>query len=133
MTKYYIQLRSSYGLETVDEFNGIKETRIMLKEYRSSHPDGNYHLSIRPCKAWREKMFKVTMKQLESQCTYLTKVHLADKPDREFIIVSSPSGYRLCYHIKNEGRTIDISSIGVTKTELHFHIRMFESGLEFNK
>jgi hypothetical protein len=78
-------------------------------------------------------MSKVTLKQLKSQCAYLTKTHLKDKPDREFIIVSSPSGYRLCYHIKDEGRSVDISSIGVTKTELHYHIRMFESGLEFNK
>lgn len=56
MTKYYIQLRSSYGLETVDEFNGIKEARIMLEEYCLSHPDGSYYISTRCCKAWRENV-----------------------------------------------------------------------------
>lgn len=48
----YIQLKSSQGLETVDEFSSIKEARLMLKEYRVSDPSGYYYISSRPCKAW---------------------------------------------------------------------------------
>lgn len=78
-------------------------------------------------------MSKVTLKDLESQCDFLTNKYLKDKPNREFIIVKSPSGYRLCYYIRDERRPVEISPTGVTKTELYYQIRMFEAGLEFTK
>jgi len=50
----YIQLRSLCGLETVDEFETRKEARAMLAEYRTADQSGNYYISTRACKAWRE-------------------------------------------------------------------------------
>lgn len=48
----YIQLRR-FGLETVDEFQTMREARAMLAEYRLADPTGHYYLSRRPCRAWR--------------------------------------------------------------------------------
>lgn len=50
----YIQRRDSYQLETVDEFDTIKEARAMLREYRMSDPAANYYLSRRACKSWSQ-------------------------------------------------------------------------------
>ena len=49
---FYIQLRTGYGLETVDEFSTRKEARAMLKEYQML--SGTYYISTRCCKAWRK-------------------------------------------------------------------------------
>lgn len=51
----YIQRRDSRQLETVDEFETIKEARAMLAEYRLSDPSAHYYTSRRPCKAWTTK------------------------------------------------------------------------------
>lgn len=48
----YIQRRDSRHLETVDEFETMKEARAMLAEYRLSDPSAYYYTSRRPCKAW---------------------------------------------------------------------------------
>ena len=50
---YYIPLKSSDGLETVDEFYSRKEAIDMLKEYRMGDPANYYYISSRCCKAWR--------------------------------------------------------------------------------
>lgn len=49
----YIQLKSNFGLETVDEFETRKEARAMLTEYRMSDSSGYYYISSRPCKGWK--------------------------------------------------------------------------------
>jgi hypothetical protein len=48
----YIQRRGDGYLETVDEFETIKEARAMLAEYQMADPGGHHYLSRRPCKAW---------------------------------------------------------------------------------
>lgn len=50
----YIQRRESRQLETVDEFETLKEARAMLIEYRISDPTATYYLSRRPCNEWRQ-------------------------------------------------------------------------------
>ena len=45
----YIQLQRNGHLETVDQFDTVKEARAMLKEYQLSDPTGFYYLSSRPC------------------------------------------------------------------------------------
>lgn len=50
----YVQLKAYGRLETVDEFETYKEAREMLKEYRMSDPSGEYYLSSRACKEWKE-------------------------------------------------------------------------------
>jgi hypothetical protein len=49
---FYIQLRGSHGLETVDEFETRKEARAMLREYQMLS-GGQYYMSSRACKEWR--------------------------------------------------------------------------------
>jgi len=39
-------------LETVDEFDTLKEAKQMLKEYRMSDPTGQFYLSSRCCANW---------------------------------------------------------------------------------
>lgn len=51
----YIQMRSSWGLETVDEFETRKEAIAMLKEYRMADPTADFYISTRACKAWGER------------------------------------------------------------------------------
>jgi len=48
----YVQRKDSNYLETVDEFETMKEAREMLKEYRMSDPYGYFYLSQRACKDW---------------------------------------------------------------------------------
>lgn len=50
----YIQRRGDGYLETVDEFETLKEAKLMLAEYRMSDPTADYYTSRRPCKDWRE-------------------------------------------------------------------------------
>jgi hypothetical protein len=50
----YIQRRGEGYLETVDEFETMKEAREMLKEYRLAEPSASYYISSRCCKSWRE-------------------------------------------------------------------------------
>ena len=52
----YIQRKSQgYPLETVDEYETMKEARAMVKEYRLADTSATYYVSSRPCKAWREE------------------------------------------------------------------------------
>ena len=50
----YINCRTQYGVETVDEFSTRKEARAMLKEYIMSAPGMGYYLSQRCTKEWRD-------------------------------------------------------------------------------
>lgn len=50
----YIQRRDQWQLETVDEFNTMKEARAMLQEYRLSDPSAHYYTSSRPCRSWNK-------------------------------------------------------------------------------
>lgn len=53
----YIQRKDNdtKQLETVDEFETMKEARAMLKEYRLADTGAHYYISSRACKDWREK------------------------------------------------------------------------------
>lgn len=51
----YIQRRDARYLETVDETPSYREAKRLLAEYRMSDPAGDYYLSQRACKAWREQ------------------------------------------------------------------------------
>jgi len=51
----YIQRRdSSRQLETVDQFDTIKEARAMLIEYRIADPYATFYMSRRPCNEWKQ-------------------------------------------------------------------------------
>jgi hypothetical protein len=50
----YIQRKGDGQLETVDEFETLKEAKAMLKEYRMSDSSAHYYTSSRPCTAWKE-------------------------------------------------------------------------------
>jgi hypothetical protein len=50
----YIQRRESRQLETVDQFETLKEARAMLIEYRISDRTATYYMSRRPCKHWKD-------------------------------------------------------------------------------
>lgn len=50
----YIQRRGDGYLETVDEFETMKEARAMHAEYRLSDPSAHFYTSRRPCKNWRD-------------------------------------------------------------------------------
>lgn len=50
----YINMKSVYGVETVDEYETYKEARAMIKEYRLSDPSNDYYLSSRSTREWRE-------------------------------------------------------------------------------
>ena len=50
----YINLKSPYGRETVDEFNTRKEAKTMLQEYNMLS-GGEYYLSIRACRGWNDE------------------------------------------------------------------------------
>lgn len=50
----YINMKSRYGIETVDQFETYKEARLMLAEYRLSDPSNYYYISSRSTKDWRE-------------------------------------------------------------------------------
>ena len=48
----YIQRRGNGYLETVDQFDTLKEARLMLAEYRMSDPTAYFYISSRACKGW---------------------------------------------------------------------------------
>ena len=48
----YIQRRGNGYLETVDQFDTLKEARLMLAEYRLADPTAYFYISSRPCKGW---------------------------------------------------------------------------------
>ena len=48
----YIQRKDGNGLETVDQFDTLKEARKMLIEYQMSDRSASYYISQRPCKDW---------------------------------------------------------------------------------
>jgi hypothetical protein len=50
----YIQLKSYGQLETVDQFETMKEARAMLREYIISG-GGEYYISGRACHDWHNK------------------------------------------------------------------------------
>lgn len=50
----YIQRKGGGYLETVDEFETMKEAREIIKEYRLSDCSAEFYISSRPCKAWRD-------------------------------------------------------------------------------
>jgi len=50
---YYIQRKHGRDLETVDEFETMKEARAALKEYRIADCSASYYISSRCCKAWK--------------------------------------------------------------------------------
>lgn len=52
--KIYIQRRGDGYLETVDEFETMKEAREMIAEYRLSDRSAHYYTSRHPCKGWRD-------------------------------------------------------------------------------
>jgi len=52
----YINFRNHYDnncVETIDQFETLKEARVMLKEYNMIG-DYSYYISSRPTKEWRE-------------------------------------------------------------------------------
>lgn len=51
----YIQRHTNQPLETVGEFETLKEARAMLVEYRLADSSAHYYLSSRACKDWRTK------------------------------------------------------------------------------
>lgn len=55
----YINMRDEGRVETCDEFPsgkaGRKEAREQLAEYRMADPNGEYWLSPRSCRSWREQ------------------------------------------------------------------------------
>lgn len=51
----YIQRKDGKDLETVDEFETMKEARQMVKEYQLSDRSAYYYTSSRACKHWRNK------------------------------------------------------------------------------
>ena len=51
----YINMKSSYGVETIDEFSTRREAFKMLKEYRIADNSQHYYLSQRATNDWRNK------------------------------------------------------------------------------
>lgn len=51
---YYIQRKDGKELETVDEFETLKESKAMVREYRFSDTSAYYYISSRCCKAWKD-------------------------------------------------------------------------------
>ena len=49
---YYIQRKDQHQLETVDQFETLKESKKMVQEYRLSDPYARYYISQRACKDW---------------------------------------------------------------------------------
>ena len=50
----YIQRRADRQLETVDQFDTIKEARAMLIENRKADPSATYYMIRRPCNEWKQ-------------------------------------------------------------------------------
>lgn len=56
----YINRQGGGYTETVDEFETWTEAKKLIAEYRLSDPSGNYWISRRACKAWRDEKKKQT-------------------------------------------------------------------------
>lgn len=55
----YIQLKSRFGLETIDQFDTRKEARLMLEEYRMAFGDDSIvYLSSRACKDYHDQNYR---------------------------------------------------------------------------
>lgn len=50
----YINRKSGRDIETVDEFETIKDARAMCREYQIADYSAPYYTSTRACKAWRD-------------------------------------------------------------------------------
>ena len=59
----YIQRRGNSYLETVDEFETMKEAQAMLKEYQMCDPTAEYYISSRPCKDWKGPSILAVVKE----------------------------------------------------------------------
>lgn len=51
---YYINSKNGREIETIDEFDTLKEAKAMLTEYQMSH-GGNLYISTRCTKEWRSR------------------------------------------------------------------------------
>lgn len=52
----YINSKGSDGIETIDQFNSLKEAKEMIKEYRLAFGSNYFlYLSQRSTKEWREQ------------------------------------------------------------------------------
>lgn len=51
---YYIQRRDGNTLETVDEFESLREAKAMLREYQIADC-AEYYISSRACKDWNRR------------------------------------------------------------------------------
>lgn len=58
----YIQRRGDGYLETVDEFETMKEARAMLKEYQMCDPTARHYISSRSCKDWKRPSILAVVK-----------------------------------------------------------------------
>ena len=55
----YIQFKSRFGLETIDQFDTRKEARKMLEEYRMAFGnDSIVYLSNRACKDYHSQNYR---------------------------------------------------------------------------
>ena len=55
----YIQFKSRFGLETIDQFDTRKEARKMLEEYRMAFGnDSIVYLSSRACKDYHSQNYR---------------------------------------------------------------------------
>jgi hypothetical protein len=52
--KHYINSKNGREVETIDEFDTLKEAKAMLTEYQMAH-GGNLYISTRCTKEWRSK------------------------------------------------------------------------------
>ena len=51
----YVNMKGSHGIETVDEYKGFKEGKMLVREYRLSDPTNHYYLSSRSTKDWKKR------------------------------------------------------------------------------
>jgi len=51
---YYINYRGAEGVETVDEFDSLREARTMCREYNANRAfEGSCYVSSRATRVWR--------------------------------------------------------------------------------
>jgi len=55
---YYIQRKDGKELETVDEFETLREAKAMVREYQMADRSAWHYVSSRACKDWHEKTAK---------------------------------------------------------------------------
>ena len=55
---YYINMKGSYGIETIDQFETMKEAKKMVYEYNLSDSYNYYYISSRSTKQYREEQKK---------------------------------------------------------------------------